>query len=349
MKKKEIKIGFRYFWEGFNPENNLFINLLKKRYNVILSENPDYLFYSVYTGPKKEGRFSKQGDFLKKISPRVYLSARRILGKLKRKKETEDFLEGNFVKIFYTSENRKPNMKECDWAFSFYYDEEFKHPRHLRLPNYKFEETPGMSLVKKKFEREKFMKKRFCNFLYSQENLLRRKFFKKLSMYKRIDSPERVLNNMEPIGKHKSAYSSRFSKNWMSDKLPFLRNYKFTIAFENTSVPGYTTEKIYHAMLAGSIPIYFGNPLIERDFNTKSFVNCHEYKDFDEVVKRVREIDSDDKIYEKILREPWFHRNKPSKYFSDERILRRLIEIIESKESKDGKQKTKNISRDARV
>lgn len=48
MKKKTIKINFKYFPEDFNPENNFFINNLKKLYDVEISDNPDYVFYSVY-------------------------------------------------------------------------------------------------------------------------------------------------------------------------------------------------------------------------------------------------------------------------------------------------------------
>ena len=53
--------------------------------------------------------------------------------------------------------------------------------------------------------------------------------------------------------------------------------YKFTVAFENNSALGYNTEKLTDPMLAGSIPIYFGNPQIGRHFNTRSFINAHEY------------------------------------------------------------------------
>lgn len=56
MEKESIKISFRFFWEGFNPENNIFTNLLKKKYNVIISDSSDYVFFSVFTenSPKKQ-------------------------------------------------------------------------------------------------------------------------------------------------------------------------------------------------------------------------------------------------------------------------------------------------------
>lgn len=45
---KKIKINFVDFWESFNPESNMFMGLLRQRYEVELSEQPDFLVYSVF-------------------------------------------------------------------------------------------------------------------------------------------------------------------------------------------------------------------------------------------------------------------------------------------------------------
>jgi hypothetical protein len=39
-----------------------------------------------------------------------------------------------------------------------------------------------------------------------------------------------------------------------------LRRYRFAIAFENTALPGYITEKLIDAIIAGCVPIYRGAP-----------------------------------------------------------------------------------------
>ena len=69
MKKKVIKIGFRYFWEGLDPEDNFFTNLLRKKYEVVISNEPDYLFYSVYPEVKATKDLSKKRRFSKKNFP----------------------------------------------------------------------------------------------------------------------------------------------------------------------------------------------------------------------------------------------------------------------------------------
>ena len=56
-----------------------------------------------------------------------------------------------------------------------------------------------------------------------------------------------------------------------------MRDYKFVIAFENSSFPGYNTEKLTHAIEADSLPIYWGDPQIGRSYNVRRFVNAHDY------------------------------------------------------------------------
>src|SRR5262249_2370957 len=60
-------------------------------------------------------------------------------------------------------------------------------------------------------------------------------------------------------------------------KVAFLRNYKFVIAFENSSHPGYNTEKLTHAIEADCVPIYWGDPEIGRSFNVARVINAHDY------------------------------------------------------------------------
>lgn len=41
-------------------------------------------------------------------------------------------------------------------------------------------------------------------------------------------------------------------------KIEVSRNYMFYAAFENSVYPDYVTEKVYHGLIAGSVPIYIG-------------------------------------------------------------------------------------------
>lgn len=103
----------------------------------------------------------------------------------------------------------------------------------------------------------------------------------------------------------------------IENKLEFQQKHKFVIAFENTSTPGYTTEKIVGAFAAGAVPIYWGNPEIIKEFNSGSFINCHEYgltekgepEAIDKIIDEVKRIDKDKMLYIKMLETAAFTEN----------------------------------------
>ena len=81
--------------------------------------------------------------------------------------------------------------------------------------------------------------------------------------------------------------------------------YKFSIASENARYKGYTSEKLLTSFEAHTVPIYWGNPYVTEEFNPEAFVNCMDYESFDEVVKRVKEIDEDDDLWAYMVSRQW--------------------------------------------
>jgi GR25 family glycosyltransferase involved in LPS biosynthesis len=73
-------------------------------------------------------------------------------------------------------------------------------------------------------------------------------------------------------------------------KHTFLKSYRFCLAYENESTPGYTTEKLLHAKAAGCVPIYWGDPKVGRDFDIKGFLNVTSEE---ELVALVDAVESD--------------------------------------------------------
>lgn len=41
-------------------------------------------------------------------------------------------------------------------------------------------------------------------------------------------------------------------------KISVIRHYKFTLAFENSNVEDYISEKFFDALVAGSVPVHLG-------------------------------------------------------------------------------------------
>ncbi|MEI6490419.1 MAG: glycosyltransferase family 10 [bacterium] len=211
-----------------------------------------------------------------------------------------EHLKYDCIKIFYTGENLHPNFNLCDYAISFDYME--FGDRHYRLPIYlvanfyrdqEIEQVGNEDFTKQLSITDEDLNKKtgFCSFVYSNYlgDNTRKIFFEKLGEYKKVDSGGAYLNNIG--GK-------------VSNKLEFEMSHKFSIAFENSSRSGYTTEKLTTALLARTIPIYWGNPDIGKEFNDERFINCHKYKNFDEVIARVKEIDNNNELYLQIINKP---------------------------------------------
>jgi hypothetical protein len=179
------------------------------------------------------------------------------------------------------------------------------------------------------FIQEAHSKTKFCNFLYSnarKASPLREQFFDRLSAYKTVDSGGRLRNN------------TGFT---VDDKRTWQRRYKFTIAFENSCKNGYTTEKIYDALCAHTIPIYWGNPRIAEDFNPGRFISCHDYASFDAVIERVKELDSDPVRYAEMLSRPWFASGPPPALRDDPEYAGFLLAIVAQ-----GPEKARRTTRD---
>jgi len=178
--------------------------------------------------------------------------------------------KGNYTRIGYFCENIKPDLSICEWAFGVPREESIKAPNYKRIQWHGLD--PHLLLKKTGYDPESVAasKTKFCNFLYSHKVPYREAFFAELSKYKKVDAPGRSMNNMAGI-------DSTYTGDKWEIKKQFLSPYKFTIAFENDIFPGYQTEKLYDAMMAGSIPIYCGDPFIGDIFNTKSFINAADY------------------------------------------------------------------------
>ena len=200
----------------------------------------------------------------------------------------------NCIKIFFTGENICPDFNLYDYAIGFEYLD--FGDRYLRYPlYYAFGQELWNALMSKHHNSEESLAKKssFCSFVYSNGNgnPIRQQFFQKLSEYKRVDSGGRFLNNIGlPEG--------------VEDKIEFESKHKFSIAFENTSHPGYTTEKLIQSFAAGTVPIYWGDPRIKEVFDPESFVFVNDYKSLDDVIDKIKEIDQNDELYLKYLGTP---------------------------------------------
>jgi hypothetical protein len=216
-----------------------------------------------------------------------------------------EHLNYDCIKIYYTPENLVPDFNLCDYAIGSHFLN--FQDRYLRMPFFATKDAYKKTALKN-FDNEKVLNRKFCNFVFSNSEYadpVRNRFYELLSRYKKVDSGGLLYNN---IGGQ------------VNNKIEFISGYKFTIAFENSTVDGYTTEKIVEPMSVNSIPVYWGNPLIGTDFNDESFISLKDSNDIalKEVIDRIIYLDNNDEAYIDLLSKPWM---KPGQYVIYEQVL----------------------------
>jgi alpha(1,3/1,4) fucosyltransferase len=293
---KTIRVSFKKFWYDFNNNDNIFLFLLRKKYNVIIDNiNPEYIF----TGDKND-------------------------------------INKNSINIWFSAE---PNWDKnnCDWGLVQYFIKDKSN--YIRFPLYLYYiyDFIKKDVIKdfdfffqqRKFTKEDLKQKtNFCTFICSGPingvGQYRDFFVKKLMNYKKVDCPGTRFNNIQrlPGSSDNGLLASDYKRN-------FIKNYKFTFGFENTTTKdgyiGYTTEKLIEPMVCNTIPLYWGNVLIHAEFNTNSFINYHDYRHDEDVINKIIEIDNNDNLYIEMMNQPYTYNND---YLKIDYLISLLEKII---------------------
>jgi hypothetical protein len=270
-----MKVWFASFWGKFDVYDNVFTYALSQKYNVgVTPDNPDIVISNHFVERYQNAKM-------------IYFSG----------------------EPFY-------DIGVNDYALTpFYIDE----PNYFRFPLYLlyayeyykcgYTNSYDEILYKKSYIGRSVLddKSAFCSYVArgaGHPECRRTPFFEKLNEYKFVASMGDHLRNTEPIPGESGTIMGSINK------CEILKYFKFNMAFENSmeynGKIGYATEKIYEPMMALSIPIYWGNPEVHKDFNTKSFINWNDYGSDEKVIERIIEIDNDDDLYMDYMKENYF-------------------------------------------
>ena len=303
-----VKVNFVDFWPGFSKDNNYFYHLLKQEHEVIIDEDdPDLLFFSVDYGLQKE---------------------------------RDKYKNHKCKKIFYTGENVEPNFHikddilirnfnanysigKCDFAFSFSRTMDY---RNYRLPLWalhidwfnvgRYGDNPKFLLPLNNINDNEYIKHpktKFCAAIFSNPTDERLSIFEILSDYKQVDG-----------------YGKPF-RNWTDGediKYDILKDYKFSICFENRISDGYFTEKLFHAKTAGTIPIYASNLKKPIDFNRKCFIDKNSFSSISEFIDFIKIADQSHDLYYSLFKSQLFGESGIPKQFYPESVLKFFKEKI---------------------
>ncbi|GAA9239330.1 glycosyltransferase family 10 [Helicobacter pylori] len=223
----------------------------------------------------------------------------------------------NTKRVFYTGENEAPNFNLFDYAIGF--DELDFNDRYLRMPLYYAYlhykallvndttspyKLKALYTLKKPSHCFKENHPNLCALIHNESDPLKRGFASFVAS--NPNAPKRnafydALNSIEPVTGGGAVRNTLGYK--VENKNEFLSQYKFNLCFENSQGYGYVTEKILDAYFSHTIPIYWGSPSVAKDFNPKSFVNVHDFKDFDEAIDYVRYLHTHPNAYLDMLYE----------------------------------------------
>jgi len=146
-------------------------------------------------------------------------------------------------------------------------------------------------------------KSKFCCFMYSNcdekfDGVVNRKRF--LDLMNKMTG-----NRVDNLGRcYNENAKEDINRNFRINDLIF-KPYKFVIAFENSQIKGYITEKLVMPMVSRAIPIYLGASDVGNYFNTRSFINVNEFPTFESCIEYIMEVDRNDDLYRSIMAEPY--------------------------------------------
>ncbi len=199
-----VKIAFSDFWDDFDPNDNFITAALKKHFNVILSDEPDFVFCSNFGNRH---------------------------------------LKYDCVKIFYTGENLCPDFNLVDYAMGFQpitFDDRYLrlplyvlYDRAVSEALKKHELASGCDPAKRKF----------CNYVISNaiSDPARDEMIELLEGYKHVDSGGRYRNNVGGPVKDKIEFEKdyKFTMCFENSSAKGYTTEKIMEAFAGCTVPIY--------------------------------------------------------------------------------------------------------------
>lgn len=248
------------FTDYYNTLDDFFVSVLSQAFDVERDDaNPDYLIFCDETF----GQNNKNYD------------------------------PNKVVKIFFTGENRRPWNYQCHHAISF---DHLDGPQFYRLPLYVLDNwvqtkngVPDMLDLDMNMKPVKYEDKEwFCGFVAGNgASEYRNKMFHVLNEYKPVMSGGPLFNNIGGVLPRD-----------VKSKIDFFRKCRFSLCFENSSYPGYCTEKIMHGFIARTVPIYWGSPTVTMDFQEGSFISRHDFVSDNEFIDAIIKIDQSKHLWE---------------------------------------------------
>lgn len=116
-----------------------------------------------------------------------------------------------------------------------------------------------------------------------------------------------------------------------ADKLETLKNYKFSLCFENTkNVKGYITEKIFDCFAAGCVPVYLGASNVTQYIPKDCYIAFDQKRGYPNLLMELITM-SEDRYNSYIKAISRFLKSKQAMRFSQEHVAKMIYKVIKPK------------------
>ena len=335
-----MKVAIIDFWPNFELENNYFFHLLKDVVDLEINQvDPDLMFLHSDSYRWKE-RWLYKDHPAKRVfwtmegTPPLFDADIYPPNPSVMTRGGVGYGEPNSLAAQKTNDSdRTYYYGRCDFALTH---EIMEDSRHYRFPywlyhidwfdkgNYGGE--PNLLIPLDQIGNNEYYntpKTKFCAHIVSNPVEKRREIHKKLSEYKQVDG----YGNCFGSGVSMNTFNG-VNGPWEEEKLSILKDYRFSICFEQKLRAGYHSEKLFHAKVAGTVPIYWGDKSVNDDFNKKCFINLVDYDSIDDLVEYVKYVDSNEDVYQSYANEPLFVDNVIPDRFRPESVLKFFQETV---------------------
>ena len=119
------------------------------------------------------------------------------------------------------------------------------------------------------------------------------------------------------------------------DNYKHFKNYRFALALENLSKPKYVTEKLLNCILAGSIPIYYGDSKwVKEVFNEKAIIFVDDFNSLEECANYIIKVDRTPELFKQYQEQPVFIKENYRGYFDKNdpcQEYKKIVDILKTR------------------
>ncbi len=231
----------------------------------------------------------------------------------------------NQIIIYGSGENTRPDYRFCDISLTL--DSSTYEGRNVRVPAWTGEFDFFGDNPKATFNKET------TDYIQARNKPPRldsfdplKKFIAIFSTYEQnrisvLNAIESKIDSEKKIGLlWGNGEPNRSADMLFNAKKLLLNGYAFNLCFENSIAPGYITEKVLHARMAGCLALTYAHPTINKDYKLDGVLNFHDYLDIDKFILEISNLVKNPQELDKL---------RGSEIFSERIDINRIIKEVQ--------------------